>query len=112
MCGRHIRGSIRELSFDNEPPVTIAIDRFGDRLHLHLKVLDRLHVRIELRWQFAGMLLAVGFELLFVLDQVSFGLRHSEHERSTQLSEYIASHAFLKPEWKDNARKYLLAIGV
>jgi hypothetical protein len=37
--------------------------------------------------------------------------RHSEHERSTQLSEYITSHDLLKPEWKDNARKYLLANG-
>ena len=44
--------------------------------------------------------------------QVAAGFkRHSEHERSTQLSDYIASNAYLKSVWKDNARKYLLANG-
>lgn len=38
--------------------------------------------------------------------------QHSEIERSAQLSAYLASNAFLKPEWKDNARKYLVPNGV
>jgi hypothetical protein len=45
--------------------------------------------------------------------QLAAGFKqHAEHERSAQLSAYIASNAFLKPEWKDNAQKYLLGNGV
>jgi len=38
--------------------------------------------------------------------------QHTEEERVAQLSAYIGSNALLTTEWKDSARKYLLANGV
>ena len=52
-----------------EPAIAVAIERLHQRLDLHLDVLDRLQVRVELRRQLAGELLAVGLELLLLLDQ-------------------------------------------
>jgi hypothetical protein len=44
--------------------------------------------------------------------QAASGLaRSSEPERVSQLKQYIASNAFLKPAWKDGATQYLLSTG-
>ena len=50
----------------------------------------------------------VGLEQLQIAARLK---RHSESERVDQLSEYIGANAFLKPQWKENAQKYLIGGG-
>src|SRR5206468_12248182 len=57
-----------ELPLDEQPTVAIPVDRFEERLNLHLDVLDDLQVRRELRRELPGEPIAVLFELLLVID--------------------------------------------
>ena len=54
---------------DHLPAILVLRNRLGQRLQLHLDVLDRLHVAVQLRGQLAGVLLPVGFEPFLLLDQ-------------------------------------------
>ena len=45
---RFLRLQIGDEAFNREPAVAIAIERLGQRLHLHFDVVQPLHIRVAL----------------------------------------------------------------